>query len=150
MRKFLKGLLTVAKNCCISFTLSVVIYTAVSACYGVFQISAAIVFELLALSVAGCVLQVLVFTNLVMKKMRYSLRMLLFFVPFLLILTGFAVAFEWFPMEYLSAWLMFFGIFVVFFILSTLVFELVFYAAGKKYNGLLGEYKKKKIGDGRQ
>lgn len=150
MRKFSRGLLTVGRNSCISFSLSVIIYTVVSACFQAQQISVLIIFELLALSVVGCVLQLFVFTDIVLKKMRYSLRMLLFFVPFLLILTGFAVVFEWFPIEYLSAWLLFFGIFLSFFILSTLIFELIFYAAGKRYDGLLGEYKKKKVKEGKQ
>lgn len=150
MRKFLKGGLTAGRNCCISFTFSMTIYTIISACFGVWKISAPVVFELLALSVAGCVLQLLAFTDVVWKKMRYSLRMLLFFVPFFLILMGFAVVFEWFPTEYLSAWLLFFGIFLAFFILSTLIFELAFYAAGKKYDGLLGEYKKKRQKEGQK
>ena len=60
------------------------------------------------------------------------------------IITAFAVKFEWFPIESIGAWGIFIGIFLICFIVSTILFEIYFRITGDKYTGILNEYKNKR------
>ncbi|MDO4545715.1 MAG: hypothetical protein Q4C25_06120 [Bacillota bacterium] len=94
------------------------------------------------LSLVATFLQLLCFTDSVIKKMRYSYRLGLFAVTFLPLLSLIAIVFGWIPNMYVGPWLVFLAIFVAIFIATAACFEVYFRLAGKKYDGLLGQYKK--------
>lgn len=144
MRKAMILLGKILFSATIAFTIMTVIFAAVSLAVGETRMDVMNVFQYLALCIATSTLQVLAFTELIFQKLRYSLRMLLFALPFLLILTGFAVVFGWFPVDKRGAWVLFFLSFFVALGIITVGFEVYYRAAGKRYDGLLGEYRNRK------
>lgn len=142
MKRFFKGVLLWKNGASLMFTGSVLLYCMISLLYGEAELEISIVFSLLLLSALGTLLQFLAFTEYVIKNVRYSLRLLIFAVPFLILLTGCAYLFRWFPMDLFQSWLIFSGIFLGIFMITSLGFEIYYRISGKKYDGLLGQYKK--------
>lgn len=127
-----------------SYSVAVLIYAVVTLLFGEKSVSVTVLFELLALCLAGSLLQYVAFTDAVIKKMRYSLRMVVFSLPFLALMTLCAVVFDWFPKSEPFAWATFFITFVLVLAVFTAGFEIYYRASGRRYDGLLGEYRAKK------
>ena len=142
MKKFLRCVVEWKISACIAFTASVLIYTLIAFLLGERSVSMGALCSLLLLACAGSFLQYLCFTDRIVHHLRYSLRLVLFTVLFLPILAAIAWIFDWLPKGAPGAWitmlLIFFGIFAV----MTVGFEIYFRLAGKRYDGLLGEYKR--------
>lgn len=100
--------------------------------------------SLLLVSIAGGTLQVVAYTDLLIKNMPYTRRILVFLLPFFAVLVVTALAFEWFPMGEMRSWLIFLGIFLTVFVVISVGFEMYFRIAGKRYDGLLGQYRRTK------
>lgn len=150
MKRFLKGVLVWKNGACLMFTGSVILYCLISLLYGETGLDISIVFSLLLLSALGTLLQFLAFTEFVIQNVRYSFRLILFAVPFLILLSGCAYLFRWFPAESSQSWLIFGGIFLGIFLLTSLGFEIYYRICGKKYDGLLGQYKKSRSKEGQK
>ena len=142
MKRFLEGTLQWKTAACFMFTGSAIVTMLVFSCFGQQYISIMTLLSLLIISALGTFIQFLAFTDTIIKNLRYSLRLLLFAVPFLLLLTCCAYFFAWFPTEEFGSWAIFVGIFVGIFCIMTLAFELYYRYMGKKYDGLLGQYRK--------
>lgn len=99
-------------------------------------------FSMLLVSLAAAFMQIIAFSNLIIKKLSYAWRLVVFALPFGAILTACAVTFQWFPIENPGAWITFGVIFLVIFILCTAGFELYFRLSGRKYDDKLDWYKK--------
>ena len=80
--------------------------------------------------------------TVIIKRMKYSLRLVIFSFPLFAILAGFAIFFQWFPSN-IGTWLTFTIIFLFVFGVITTVLELYSRITGKKYNEKLNEYKQK-------
>lgn len=106
------------------------------------SVSLPMLFSMLLVSLAAAVMQILAFSNLIIKKLSYAWRLVVFALPFGAILTACAVTFQWFPIENPGAWITFGVIFLVIFILCTVGFELYFRLSGRKYDDKLDWYKK--------
>ena len=78
-------------------------------------------------------------------EMRYVL--MLFGALFLPLLTGIAVLFGWFPSARPGAWVLFLAIALAVFAAMTAGFEMYFRVAGRRYDGLLGQYRKEHEGE---
>ena len=104
-------------------------------------------FSFLLLSLAGGVLQIVAFTELVIKRLRYTLRLFVFAVPYLAVLSAIAAGFGWLPAAQPGAWALFFLIFLAVLLTMTLGFELYYRISGKKYDGLLGQYRASRTRD---
>ena len=65
----------------------------------------------------------------------------LFAALFLPVMVLMAVFMRWFPLENPGAWLLFIGLFVAVFAVMTLGFEVYFRIVGRRYDGLLGQYR---------
>ena len=127
------------------FTGSICVYGVIALLLGKESLELSVVGQILLISVLGTLIQGIAFAeDWVIKHMAYTKRMLLFVALFLPMLSACAVVFHWFPTTRLISWFIFIGIFLVVFVIITLMFELHFRAAGRKYDGLLGQYKKKK------
>jgi hypothetical protein len=144
MKKFFEGIMAWKTPAAFMFAGSVILYGMVSLLLGKREVSIAIIASLLVLSALGSFLQLFAFSEHIIKYMRYSLRLVLFGIPFLALLAGIAFVFEWFPIESGGAWLSFVIIFLIIFIGTIIGFEVYYRVMGKKYDGLLGQYRKQR------
>ncbi len=144
MKQFLRFVVEWKTAAALSYTAAVVIYTVVSLALGGEAVSIRVLLSLLLICAVGSAVQYLCFTDHVLKSMRYTRRTLLFLALFFPLLAGTAWLFRWFPVEQAGAWLTFAASFAIAFMVFTLGFELFYRAAGRKYDGLLGQYRREK------
>jgi len=144
MKKFLEVVLAWKTAAALMFSASVVLCVVIMLFTGADAVPIPVLGSLLIVSMGGTFLQLLAFTDHIIKKMRYTVRMIVFVIPFLALLMANAYFFRWFPMEEAMYWLMFVGVFLVVFVGGSIAFEVYFYVMGKKYDGLLGQYRKQK------
>lgn len=144
MKKFLKGVVEWKTSACMIFTAAIFIYLVFSLIFDNHEASTALLWGLFWVSAAGSLIQAICFSDWIIKKMRYTLRSLLFVLLFLPTLTFAAWKTEWFPMDKTGAWAMFIGIFFLIFIVMTVGFDIYFRITGRKYDGLIGQYRREK------
>jgi len=144
MKKFAEGILEWKTAAALMFSASVLLCAVISLMMGENSIPIPTLASLLVVSAIGTFLQFLAFTNHIIKRMRYTLRMVVFAIPFFALLAANAWFFRWFLMESPTPWLIFAGIYAVVFVGGTTAFEIYYRAMGKKYDGLLGQYRKQK------
>lgn len=145
MKRFINGIVEWKKYACMMFTGTVCVYGVVVWFLGGTAIQLGVLLQLLVLSALGTLIQGIVFSeDWLIRNMAYTKRMLLFVGLFLPFLTVFALIFQWFPADKLGNWAIFLLIFLIIFVVMVVSFELVFQMTGKKYDGLLGQYQKKK------
>ena len=106
-----------------------------------------VLFSLLVVSVAASVMQVAAFSNLLIKKLSYGWRMMVFFIPFGALLTAVAVACGWFPTDQLGAWVLFGLFFVLISAAITGGIELYYRLSGRRWDDRLDWYRRKKSGE---
>jgi len=143
MKNFFAGIVEWKTWAALCFSGATVIYIVIALFLGESEIAIRDIVSLLLISSAGTFIQYLAFGPRIIKHMRYTFRMIIFAVPFLALLIGTAYSFEWFPSDNRAYWLTFIGIYLVAFIGMTVSFEIYFHASGKKYDGLLGQYRKR-------
>lgn len=148
MKRFLKGVVAWKTAACMIFTAAVFIYLVFCLIYDTREVSTVMLWGLFGVSVAGSLIQALCFSDWIIKKLRYTWRSLLFVLLFLPMLTLAAWKLEWFPVDQSGAWLLFIGIFFLIFLIMTLGFEIYFRITGRKYDGLIGQYRKQKEDEG--
>jgi len=144
MKNFLEGVLAWKTAAAFMFSGSVVVCVIIMLFTGADSVPIPVLASLLLVSTGGTFLQLLAFTDRMIKRLRYTARMVVFAIPFLLLLAANAYLFRWFPIHDTLHWLTFVGIFFVTFMGGTAAFELYFHVMGKKYDGLLGQYRKQK------
>lgn len=142
MKTFLRAVWHIKSTMCIFFAVAVFLMMAFELFTGTAVITTRILWQLLLISAVGSFWQAFCYTPLFLKKMRYTGRNILFLLPFFSFLSGCAVWFHWFPVEYLTAWLIFAGIFVVVFLIILAVFSIYYRITGERYNDLLMQYQK--------
>lgn len=141
MKRWMKGILEWKTAVALSYTACMAIYMAIAALLGEATMELRTVFGMLAMCMAGSAIQYVCFTENVIRRMRYSLRLALFAALFLPVMVLMAVFMRWFPLENPGAWLLFIGLFVAVFVVMTLGFEVYFRIVGRRYDGLLGQYR---------
>ena len=144
MKQFFKGVMEWKSSVCYLYTGAMVIYLFFCTVFRNNEISLTMLWTLFAVSVAATLIQGVCFSNWIFKKLRYTWRSVLFVVLFLPLLTLFAWKAEWFPMEQTGAWAMFIGMFFLIFIVMTIGFDIYFRLTGRKYDGMIGQYRKEK------
>lgn len=68
-----------------------------------------------------CVLRFVFMTDTLIKKMPVALRIILMFTSVIIVIIGFVLAFGWFPVTEIKAWVMFILCFIISCIISTFV-----------------------------
>lgn len=144
MKKFLRGVVRWKLSACAIFTASTFFYLLASWFYGAEQVSAAALWGLFWASVTGALCQAVCFSDWLIKKLRYTWRSLLFVALFLPSLALIAWRTNWFPADQAGAWGLFIGIFLLIFGVMTVGFDIYFRFTGRKYDGLIGQYRKQK------
>lgn len=128
----------------IMFTSSMIIFMIISLLFKNESVEITTILSILLFSILGSLIQCIAFTNFLIKKASYSTRLIIFIIPFLAVLSICAICFNWFPKDNIGSWITFMIIFIAIFIVMTIGFEIYFRVVGKKYDGLLGQYKKEK------
>lgn len=144
MKKFLKGLIEWKMSACAMFTAAMFIYLCFCVLYKTQEVSTAMLWGLFWVCAAGSLIQAVCYSDWIIRKLRYTWRSLLFVLLFLPVLYFAARKLQWFPMDHKGAWLLFVGIYLVIFVVMTVGFEIYFQVTGRKYDGLIGQYRKKK------
>lgn len=144
MKKVIEIISQIPKYTAYSFSMSMVVFMVISLIVGVESMSTSRLIQLLIICIVAAILQMIAFSDICIKKLAYTKRLVVFMFPFLVVITAFAVKFEWLPIESIGAWGIFIGIFLICFIVSTILFEIYFRITGDKYTGILNEYKNKR------
>ncbi|MCL2588201.1 MAG: hypothetical protein FWD84_02210 [Oscillospiraceae bacterium] len=144
MKKFLEGVLAWKSAAAMMFSASVVLCALIMLFMGTYAVPIPVLASLLIISMGGTFLQFLILSDTIIKHMRYTIRMAIFKTSFLALLAANAYFFRWFPLEGAMYWLLFIGIALIVFVGGTVAFEIYFHIMGKKYDGLLGQYRKQK------
>ena len=118
------------------------LYVIIGSFFGLTSIEFSFIWQAIVIAAITAILQYIAFTEDVIKKMRYSLRLLLFALPLYTILAAFAIIFRWFPAN-IYAWLTFTLIFLVIFGAMNAAFEIYTRVTGKKLNECLNAYNSK-------
>lgn len=142
MKKFLKFVAAWKTGASLMFSAAVAIYLVFCWFFGEARVPVGVLWGLLLACLAGSLLQGVCFSRWVIRRMRYSLRLALFAAVYLPLLSAIAWWCRWFPAGRLGAWLVFAGVFLVFLAVFTVGFEIYYRATGKRYDGLLGQYRR--------
>lgn len=142
MKDFLTYLIEWKTYACFSFTGFTVVFALIALFFGMDSVSIAVLFQILLVAAVCSFLQMLVFTELLFKKMRYSLRLSIFFLLLFAVLTIFALSFAWFPSGNIGAWFSFLAIFCLISLGVTIGFEIYFRITGRRYNHMLASSRK--------
>lgn len=144
MKQFLKGVIEWKISVCTLYTAAMVFYLFFSLIFGNREASVTMLWTLLLVCIAASLIQAICFSNWIIKKMRYTRRSLLFVLLFLPALAFAAWKAKWFPMEKAESWAIFIGMFFLIFIVMTIGFDIYFQITGRKYDGMIGQYRKEK------
>lgn len=144
MKKFFDVVVAVKQRAALNYTAAMCIYIFFLWVFKQEGASLPMLFSLLVVGVAAGVMQVVAFSDLLIKKLAYSWRMALFFVVFGAILTAFAVGFHWFPADQAGAWVIFGVIFVLIFAAIAAGIEIYYRASGRKWDDRLDWYRRHK------
>lgn len=144
MKEFWKGVMEWKTGTSLIFTGAMFFYLFFSWLYDNQTVSTTMLWTLLLVSIAASLIQGICFSNWIIKKMRYTRRSLLFVLLFLPTLAFAAWKAEWFPMEEAGAWVVFIGMFFLIFIVMTIGFDIYFRITGRKYDGMIGQYRREK------
>jgi len=150
MKNFLEGVVEWKTWAAMCFAGAMVLYVVIAAFLGQTYISIREIISLGLISSVGTFLQYLAFGPRIIKHMRYSLRLVIFALPFLALLSATAYLFAWFPSGAVGYWAAFIGIFLLAFAGMTISFEIYFKVSGKKYDGLLGLYHQRREDEGKR
>ena len=144
MKQFWKGMMEWKTGASLMYTAAMFFYLFFSWLYGNQEVPTSMLWALLLVSIVGSLIQAVCFSDWIIKKMRYTWRSVLFVLLFLPTLALTAWKMEWFPTEKAGAWAMFIGMFFLTFIVMTIGFDIYFRITGRKYDGLIGRYRKEK------
>ena len=146
MKKFFQAAAAIKEAAALCYTAAMCFYMLSLWMFRQNTADLSVLFSLLLVCIAAGTMQVVAFSGLFIKKLPYGWRMMVFFVPFFAVLTGFAVGFGWFPTENAGAWVTFVVIFLVISLLITAGIELYYRLSGRKYDDRLDWYRRNKEG----
>jgi len=118
------------------------LFVIIGSFFGLSSMDFSFIWQAIAIAAITAIIQYIAFTEDVIKKMRYSLRLVVFSIPLYAILAAFAVIFRWFPAN-IYTWLTFTLIFLVIFGAMNAAFEIYTKVTGKKLNESLNAYNRK-------
>ena len=144
MKRFWKGMMKWKTAASLMYTGAMFFYLFFSWLFDNRTVSTTLLWTLLLACIAGSLIQGVCFSDWIIKKMRYTWRSLLFVVLFLPALSFTAWKAEWFPTDNMGAWATFIGMFFLTFLVMTIGFDIYYRITGRKYDGLIGQYRKEK------
>ncbi|MCL2378835.1 MAG: hypothetical protein FWC77_06890 [Defluviitaleaceae bacterium] len=142
MRNFMEAVVEWKSATAMMFSASVILCAVVMLLTGETSVPIPILLYLLVITGGGMFLQMFALTDRFIRTMGYTMRMIVFVASLLGLLVVSAWLFRLFPVEGIVDWPIISGIFLVVFVGGTISFEIYYRAMGKKYDGLLGQYRK--------
>ena len=142
MKKFFEVVVTIKERVALAYAAAMCIYLFFLFLFRQEGATLPQLFSVLLASVAAGAMQVVAFSDLLIKKLAYSWRMMTFFIVFGAILTGIAVGFGWFPAENAGAWVIFGVTFVLIFAAIAAGIEIYYRASGRRWDDRLDWYHK--------
>ena len=140
MKKFMQFVAAVKAVATLAFAAQIMIVTVLNMLLGRDNILIAHVWQMMFLSlIYGC-LQLLAFSDNYFKDMKTPNRIALLGVSMLVVLAVFAVIFNWFPTQNPINWLIFAGLYIIFFLVCVFALRTVFRLSGIRYNQMLAAY----------
>ena len=125
----------------LAFTALIMMITVASMIFSRDSIPLSYIWQAIFLSlIYGC-FQLIAFSENYFKQMKTFGRMTILGVSMFMALTGFAITFQWFPMQKLMNWLVFLGLYIAVFFIALFALRTVFRLSGIKYNQMLAAYK---------
>lgn len=143
MKNFFKIALQFKMNLCLFFAGTAIVMLIICFFTGVTEITTAFLWQTFLICFVGVLIQMIAFSDLIIKKMKFLWRSIIFIVPFLSFLSGCAVWFQWFPTDVIGYWITFCVIFFVIFAVIAGVFEMYYCVTGEHINKSLEDYKNK-------
>lgn len=138
MKNFIKN---VPSQIVATFTIMILVLTAISISLGVETIPVTRLVEFFLLAIPGGILMEFAFGTCIIKRMADVKRSIIFIVPFAIITFLCAVVFHWITeLHTISTYVKFAGIFLGCWLLSLILFEIEHRIRGKKYTEKLREY----------
>lgn len=144
MKKYLNAVIEWIVHCSLIYAISILIFVLIKMILGETSVTIKELLSLFCASTIGSILQYLFFSETRTHKMTYTKRLILFSLFFLPILAFVAYQFQWLPTTKVSAWFLFVMIYITILIVMTLGFEIYFKITKKRYEGIIGQYKKEK------
>lgn len=142
MKKFLQVVISIKERTVLSYTAAMCIYMFFLFLFKQESAPLPVLFSLLLVCLAAGTMQLVAFSDLVIKKLAYGWRLVVFVVPFGAILTAFAAGCGWFPTDQAGAWVLFGVIFVLIFVAITAGIEAYYRLSGRKYDDRLDWYRR--------
>ncbi len=130
-------------NFCIAFTLFMLFSMAAGMIFADDQAKGGIAYcwMIAGAMLIACLLQIVFFTPLVFRSMAYGPRIGLFGLSLYLILSLFAIGFDWFPADSIGAWVSFTVIYLIILAIMTVLFTGLYRRKAKRLNDSLQKYK---------
>lgn len=137
MKRFAAYVLSMKTNACYIFT-AILFFYSIGDFFGKSDpLSGLRILEVMVLSMLCGVVQVLVFSDLLFKRMGYAGKTVLLGAVLLVLVTAFTLLCGWFPVDRASGWIGFLIIFLLAFVGLTVGFEIIFRITGRRYTSLL-------------
>ena len=143
MKRFFENVVEWKTSAALLFSGSIILCTVILLILGEAAMPVVTIASLMIVSSVGAFLQLLAFSDRIIKKMRYSHRVIVFAVPFFALLAVNAYLLDLFPHE-AGNWLIFTAVFLLVFLVMAIGFEIYFRSMGRKYDGLLGQYRRQR------
>lgn len=141
MKLFFKEL---PKQVAYTFTAMITVFLTIGLIRGIEAISIHRLLQMFIIAIIGGAMQLVAFSEIFIKKMSDIKRLTIFTVPFVIVTMIFVILFNWFPINMIKSWIIFFSIFLGCFVISIILFEIEHRIKGEKYTSKLIEYKNKK------
>ena len=140
MKLFFKEL---PKQVAYTFTTMITVFLAIALIRGIETMSIHRLLQLFIIAIIGGAMQLVAFSDIFISKMSDIKRLTIFIIPFVIITMIFAILFNWFDVNMIKSWIIFFSIFLGCFAISIILFEIEHRIKGEKYTSKLIEYKNK-------
>ena len=142
MKKLIEISVAIKSVAAMVFAGQIIIYLIIGTFFGLTGMDFILIWQTVAIATITGILHYIAFTESVIKKMRYSIRLIVFSLPLYTIIAAFALIFKWFPST-LYTWILFTVFFLIVFGVLTAAFEIYTKITGKKYNESLEAYNRK-------
>ena len=141
MKTIIQSITAIKATASLAFTAQIMIFTVVSMIFSRQSIPIGYIWQMMFLSLIYGAVQLLAFSENYFKKMKTLGRISITGTTMFAVLALFAFTFKWFPIYSLINWLIFVGLYAVFFLVAVFALRTAFRLSGIKYNQMLAAYK---------
>ena len=141
MKRFMQFIAAIKSVAALAFTALIMLATVLSMLFGRDGIPISYIWQMIFISLIYSCIQFAVFSESYFMKMKTTGRTTILGVSMLLVLSVFAIAFQWFPVQDPMNWVIFVGSCAAVFVIAVVALRTVFRLGGIKYDQMLAVYK---------